>query len=82
MDDFEGEIFSSGSETFEDQMIKIRNDFDQSKVVDKKVTVSDACDDDIEEEAKVSKTGNYALHRSGESQLEPSPEQAWCCQGC
>jgi hypothetical protein len=54
-------------------MIKICNDFDQSKVVDKKVTVSDACDDDIEEEAKVSKTGNYVLHRSGESQLEPSP---------
>ena len=41
VDDFQGEIFSSGSETCEDQMIKIRNDYDHSKVVDKKVTESD-----------------------------------------
>ena len=56
-------------------MIKIRNDFDQSKVVAGKMSANDDCDDDIEEEeeAKVSKAGNHVLHRSGGSQLEPSP---------
>ena len=73
LDDFEGEVFSSGSEPFEEQMFNIRNNSGQSKVVAGKMSANDDCDDDTDEEAEVSKAGNLVLHKNGGSNLEPSP---------
>ena len=69
-EEFEGEVFSSGSEPYEDQMERIHNDFKQKQHDDRKVSNRNVDKDVTRGVIKADMKGNHMLLRNRGSKLK------------